>query len=151
MAREPSSSTCSPNVMVPRQMRETCRPVFPRRTCSIPAPYAGVTGHGRGHARPTGEPQYRRAVPSVPRVVVVGGGFGGLQCAKALEDAPVEVLLIDQRDYHLFTPLLYQVASCLLNPSEIAAPLRKVFRNVGNVRYRQADVVQIDLNAKQVR
>jgi NADH dehydrogenase len=94
--------------------------------------------------------RYGRAVPSVPRVVVVGGGFGGLQCAKALEDAPVEVLLIDQRDYHLFTPLLYQVASCLLNPSEIAAPLRKVFRNVGNVRYREGEVARCDLQGKSV-
>src|SRR5262245_37758578 len=84
----------------------------------------------------------------MPRVVVVGGGFGGLQCAKALRGAPVEVLLIDSRDFHLFTPLLYQVASCLLNPSEIAAPLRKVFRDAGNVRYREGQVTACDLHAK---
>ncbi len=83
-----------------------------------------------------------------PRVVIVGGGFGGLQCAKALRGAPVDVLLVDHRDYHLFTPLLYQVASCLLNPSEIAAPLRKVFRGAPNVRFRQGEVVHIDLGAK---
>jgi NADH dehydrogenase len=82
--------------------------------------------------------------------VVVGGGFGGLQCAKALEGAPVDVLLIDRRDYHLFTPLLYQVASCLLNPSEIAAPLRKVFRDGANVRYRAGDVARCDLPGKRV-
>jgi NADH:ubiquinone reductase (H+-translocating) len=82
--------------------------------------------------------------------VVVGGGFGGLQCAKALRGERVDVLLVDHRDYHLFTPLLYQVASCLLNPSEIAAPLRKVFRGAGNVRYRQGDVVDVDLAAKHV-
>ena len=87
---------------------------------------------------------------SLPRVVVVGGGFGGLQCAKALQGAPVEVVLIDRRDFHLFTPLLYQVASCLLNPSEIAAPLRKVFRNVANVRYREGHVARCDLEAKAV-
>jgi NADH dehydrogenase len=80
----------------------------------------------------------------------VGGGFGGLQCAKALRGARVEVLLIDRRDFHLFTPLLYQVASCLLNPSEIAAPLRKVFRDAANVRYREGDVVRCDLQAKSV-
>jgi NADH dehydrogenase len=80
--------------------------------------------------------------------VVVGGGFGGLQCAKALRGEEVDVLLVDQRDYHLFTPLLYQVASCLLNPSEIAAPLRKVFRAAPNLRFRQGEVVHVDLDAK---
>ena len=70
-------------------------------------------------------------------MIVVGGGFGGLQCARALRGEAVDVLLVDERDYHLFTPLLYQVASCLLNPSEIAAPLRKVFRGAPNVRFRQ--------------
>src|SRR5262245_42834129 len=86
----------------------------------------------------------------VPRVIVVGGGFGGLQCAKALRGAPVEVLLIDRRDFHLFTPLLYQVASCLLNPSEIAAPLRKVFRSAANVRYRKGEVAGCDLQERTV-
>jgi NADH dehydrogenase len=95
--------------------------------------------------------KYGHAVGPVPRVVVVGGGFGGLQCAKALQGAPVDVVLIDRRDFHLFTPLLYQVASCLLNPSEIAAPLRKVFRNVANVHYRQGDVAHCDLGGKTVR
>ena len=59
-----------------------------------------------------------------PRVVVLGGGFGGLACARALRNEPVDVVLVDRRNYHLFTPLLYQVASCLLNPSEIAIPVR---------------------------
>jgi len=84
-------------------------------------------------------------------VVVVGAGFGGLQCVKALRGAPVDVTLVDRQNYHLFTPLLYQVASCLLNPSEIAAPIRKVFRNVPNVRYRQGDVVDVDFAARRVR
>jgi NADH dehydrogenase len=82
--------------------------------------------------------------------VVVGGGFGGLQCAKALRGEAVDVLLVDKQDYHLFTPLLYQVASCLLNPSEIAAPLRKVFRGAPNVRFRQGEVVHVDLEAKRL-
>jgi NADH dehydrogenase len=85
-----------------------------------------------------------------PRVVIVGAGFGGLQCAKALRDQPADVLLVDRQNYHLFTPLLYQVASCLLNPSEIAAPLRKVLRGAANVRYRQGDVVSVDFAQKQV-
>lgn len=84
------------------------------------------------------------------RVVVVGAGFGGLQCARALGGADVDVVLVDERDYHLFTPLLYQVASCLLNPSEIAAPVRKVFRGSPNLRFRQARVRHVDLGAHQL-
>jgi len=89
-------------------------------------------------------------VPAVPRVVVVGGGFGGLQCAKKLRGQPIDVVLVDRHNYHLFTPLLYQVASCLLNPSEIAAPLRKVFRGASNVRFRNADVTGVDYAARAV-
>jgi NADH:ubiquinone reductase (H+-translocating) len=79
-----------------------------------------------------------------PHVLVVGAGFGGLQCAKALRGHPVDVTIVDPRDYHLFTPLLYQVASCLLSPSDVAAPIRKVFRNAPNVRYRLDEVVGLD-------
>jgi len=57
-----------------------------------------------------------------PHVLIVGAGFGGLACARALDGKQVDVTLIDRHNYHLFTPLLYQVASCLLNPAEIAAP-----------------------------
>ena len=83
-----------------------------------------------------------------PKVVIVGAGFGGLQCAKALIGKPVDVLVIDDRNYHLFTPLLYQVASCLLAPSEIATPLRTLFRHAPNIRYRQGRVLHIDTDAK---
>src|SRR4051812_30495908 len=79
-----------------------------------------------------------------PRVVIIGAGFGGLACARALRGEPVDVVLVDRHNYHLFTPLLYQVASCLLNPSEIAAPLRKVFRAVDNVRIRVGEVTTVD-------
>jgi NADH dehydrogenase len=82
-----------------------------------------------------------------PHVLVIGAGFGGLQCAKALRGHEVDVTVVDPRDYHLFTPLLYQVASCLLSPSEIAAPLRKVFRGAPNVRYRQDQVVGLEHGA----
>src|SRR5262245_33226642 len=85
-----------------------------------------------------------------PRVVVIGGGFGGLQCAKHLRDEPVDVVLVDRQNYHLFTPLLYQVASCLLNPSEIAVPLRKVFRGAVNVRIHVGEVVSIDYPGREV-
>ena len=84
-----------------------------------------------------------------PRILIVGAGFGGLQCAKALRGRAVDVTIVDPRDYHLFTPLLYQVASCLLNPSEVAAPIRKVFRGVPNVRYRQDEVVELDHDARR--
>jgi len=85
------------------------------------------------------------------RVVVVGGGFGGLTCARALDGAPVDVLLIDARNYHLFTPLLYHVATALLDPSDIAYPFRTIFRRSRNVRFRQALVTGVDFEAKRVR
>jgi NADH dehydrogenase len=83
-------------------------------------------------------------------VVIIGGGFGGLQCAKALRGRSVDAVLVDRHNYHLFTPLLYQVASCLLNPSEIAAPLRKVLRGAPNVRYRQGEVTRVDHASRRV-
>jgi len=86
-----------------------------------------------------------------PRVLIVGAGFGGLACARALDGKPVEVVLIDRHNYHLFTPLLYQVGTGLLNPSDIAYPLRRVFRHSRNVRVRQGTVRQVDLAAKVVR
>ena len=86
-----------------------------------------------------------------PRVLIVGAGFGGLACARALDGKPVDVTLIDRHNYHLFTPLLYQVATGLLNPSDIAYPLRRVFRNSRNVRVRQATVRQVDFSKKVIR
>ena len=59
-----------------------------------------------------------------PKVVIVGGGFDGLNAAKALRDAPVDVLLIDRRNHHVFQPLLYQVATAGLSPGDIASPIR---------------------------
>jgi len=84
------------------------------------------------------------------RVVIVGGGFGGLACARALDGAEVDVLLLDARNYHLFTPLLYQVATALLDPSDIAYPFRTVFRRSPNVRFRQARVDAVDLDGKRL-
>jgi NADH dehydrogenase FAD-containing subunit len=86
-----------------------------------------------------------------PRVVIVGAGFGGLACARKLDGEPVDVILLDQHNYHLFTPLLYQVATGLLNPSDIAYPLRTIFRRSPNVRFRQATVTRVDLASKVVR
>ena len=83
-------------------------------------------------------------------MVIVGGGFGGLACARALDGADVDVLLLDSRNYHLFTPLLYQVATALLDPSDIAYPFRTVFRHSRNVRFRQARVTGVDFDARQL-
>jgi NADH dehydrogenase len=78
----------------------------------------------------------------------VGGGFGGLACAKALAGKPVDVLLVDSHDYHLFTPLLYQVATALLNPADIIYPFRSVLRRLRNVRFYQASIAHIDLERR---
>jgi len=85
------------------------------------------------------------------KVVIVGAGFAGLQCAQRLSGKPVDVLLIDRNNYHLFTPLLYQVASSLLNPSDIAYPVRAVFRGSPNVRFRVAQVTGVAFDAKVVQ
>jgi NADH dehydrogenase len=79
-----------------------------------------------------------------PRVVIVGGGFGGLQVARGLRRAAVDITLIDKRNFHLFQPLLYQVATGGLGPAEIAAPLRSLFRKQPNLRVLCAEVVDID-------
>ena len=84
------------------------------------------------------------------RVVIVGGGFGGLQAAKALADAPVQVTLVDRRNHHLFQPLLYQVATAALSPADIAQPIRSVLRGQPNVDVVLADVDAIDVAAKEI-
>ena len=80
-----------------------------------------------------------------PRVVIVGAGFGGLNAAKQLAPAPVDVLLVDRHNYHLFSPLLYQVASGLIDPSDVAHPVRAVLRNARNVDVLMAEVTGVDL------
>lgn len=85
-----------------------------------------------------------------PRVVIVGAGFGGLAAAKALRRLPVDGLLVERHNYHLFQPLLYQVASGLLDPSEIAHPVRTVLRRVRNVDVLMAEVTGVDAAARQL-
>jgi NADH dehydrogenase len=87
----------------------------------------------------------------VHRVVVVGGGFGGLQAALKLRRAPVEVTLVDRRNFHLFQPLTYQVATGALSPGEIAYPLRAIFKRDRNVRVVLAEVCDFDLDARQLQ
>ena len=84
------------------------------------------------------------------RVVVVGGGFGGLQAAQKLSRAPVDVTLVDRRNFHLFQPLAYQVATGALSPGEICYPLRAIFRRSRNVRVVMAEVTGFDLAARRV-
>jgi len=85
------------------------------------------------------------------RIVIIGGGFGGLYAAKALRRAPVQITLVDRRNYHLFQPLLYQVATAALNPSDIAAPIRSVLRKQENVSVILGDATSIDLNRKLIQ
>src|SRR2546428_2796945 len=84
------------------------------------------------------------------KVVIIGGGFGGLSAAQALKSAPVDVTLIDRRNYHLFQPLLYQVATGSLSPGEIAAPLRGVLSRQNNTRVLLGEAVDVDPEAKRV-
>jgi NADH dehydrogenase len=84
------------------------------------------------------------------RVVVVGGGFGGLQAAMGLRKANVEITLIDRRNFHLFQPLSYQVATGALSPGEVAYPLRAVFKRNDNVRVLLAEVAGLDLDRREV-
>ena len=87
---------------------------------------------------------------SIPRVVIIGGGFGGLYAARALRRAAVEITLLDRRNYHLFQPLLYQVATAALNPSDIAAPIRHVFRHQANCRVILAEATAVDVARRSV-
>ena len=86
----------------------------------------------------------------VHRLVVVGGGFGGLQAVQKLRRAPVEITLVDRRNFHLFQPLTYQVATGALSPGEIAYPLRAIFKRSRNVRVMMAEVAGFDLDARQL-
>jgi NADH:quinone reductase (non-electrogenic) len=90
------------------------------------------------------------AMQSNPRVVIVGGGFGGLQAARAFDGAEARVTLLDRHNYHLFQPLLYQVATASLSPGDIASPIRWVLRRQKNVEVLLADVTAIDPAARQV-
>ncbi len=86
----------------------------------------------------------------LPHVVIVGGGFAGLYAAKALSDAPVRVTLVDRRNHHLFQPMLYQVATAGLNPSDIASPIRSILRRSRNTEVLLAEVDAIDPEARRV-
>src|SRR5262252_10905883 len=84
------------------------------------------------------------------RIVIVGCGFGGLFAARALRRTPAEVLVIDRNNYHLFQPLLYQVASAALAPADIAQPIRTILRTQKNARVMLGEVRAVDLAARTV-
>src|SRR5690606_716251 len=91
-----------------------------------------------------------RSERSFPRVIVIGGGFGGVEVARKLKDKDVEVLLIDRNNFHTFQPLLYQVATGTLAEDSISFPIRKMFKSQMNFKFRLAEVHGIDSELKEV-
>ncbi len=89
--------------------------------------------------------------PPDPRVVIIGAGFGGLEAAKHLADKPVQVMVIDRTNYHLFQPLLYQVATAALSPADIAAPVRGILGKYGNIEVILAEVQAVDVAGRTVQ
>src|SRR5215468_10997268 len=85
-----------------------------------------------------------------PRIVIVGGGFGGLAAAKALRNAPAEIILIDRTNHHLFQPLLYQVATSVLSPNQIGFPIRAILQNQKNTTVILGEVTGVDKDKKCV-
>src|ERR1700752_3863704 len=86
----------------------------------------------------------------IPMVVIIGGGFGGLAAARSLRRAPVNVLLIDRSNHHVFQPLLYQVATSVLAPGQIASPLRGLLANQENTSVMLGNVTGIDSGTRHV-
>jgi NADH:ubiquinone reductase (H+-translocating) len=99
----------------------------------------------RQHAAPAPKPSNAR-----PTVVIIGAGFGGLRAARALRKAPVDIVMLDRHNYHLFQPLLYQVATAGLEPEQIARPVRAILRGQKNFEFRMVEVTGIDFATKQV-
>lgn len=98
----------------------------------------------------TSEVVQKQPVAVQPRVVIVGAGFGGLQAARALHKAPVQVTVIDRSNHHLFQPLLYQVATAGLSPADISAPIRSILRKQANARVMLAEVTGVDVQEQRV-
>src|SRR5436190_23474552 len=91
------------------------------------------------------------ATVSGPRILIVGAGFGGLAAAMQLGSTPAQVTVIDKRNYNLFQPLLYQVATAALSPADIAAPIRSLLRDHANTRVLLDEVVSVDRAGRKVR
>src|SRR6202521_2553057 len=99
-----------------------------------------------GAAAEGGEPAH-----GPPRIVIVGAGFGGLSAAKALARAGARIVVIDERNYHLFQPLLYQVATAGLSPADIAAPIRGILRTQKNTDVLMGEVIGVDLERRLIQ
>src|SRR5580692_4342326 len=87
---------------------------------------------------------------SQPKIVIVGGGFGGLAAAKALRNVPAKIILIDRTNHHVFQPLLYQVATSVLAPGQIGSPIRGILRNQENITVILGEVTGVDKDQKCV-
>lgn len=94
--------------------------------------------------------QGQREMATLPRVIIVGAGFGGLQAARALKDAPVHVTVVDRQNHHLFQPLLYWVATAGLSPADISSPIRAILKRQKNAEVVMAEVTGIDLDQQRV-
>src|ERR1700677_567413 len=99
---------------------------------------------------PQEKPPVTKAAPDKKRVLIVGGGFAGIAAAQALNRSNVEITLVDRRNHHIFQPLLYQVSTAVLAPSEIAAPIRQLEAKQKNLSVLLAEVQGIDLGARTV-
>jgi NADH:ubiquinone reductase (H+-translocating) len=97
-----------------------------------------------------GRPSTIRQVPQRKRVIIIGGGFAGIAAAHALRHSDVEIVLIDRRNHHIFQPLLYQVATAVLSPAEIAAPIRQLEAKQSNVIVLLAEVTAIDVASRTI-
>src|SRR5262245_43027487 len=93
---------------------------------------------------------FQAPTESHTRVVILGAGFGGLTAAKRLAKTPLDVTVVDQHNYHLFQPLLYQVATATLSPADIASPIRGILRDADNVKVILAKVSGIDVARQEV-
>lgn len=115
---------------------------------------SGNGGNGGGPQVEQSEDVWMALHPELsarPHVLIIGGGFGGLEAARALSRAPVRLTLVDRQNHHLFQPLLYQVAMAGLSPADIAMPIRTVFRGRDNVRVLLAEVTGVDLERRRVQ
>src|SRR5258705_10092294 len=100
---------------------------------------------------PSPSPHHSIEPSSHPHVVILGGGFGGLDAARALDGQPVRVTLLDRHNYHLFQPLLYQVATAALSPADVASPIRSILRRQSNVQVLLAEAREIEPDQHRVR